>query len=850
MILVFLQICYSFSPSNNPLFKKQYFIKNDGSVFNGIADEDLNIVPAWEQGSTGEGVRIVIINDGCQANHNELTKKFDFNYSYNYHTNTNDPSYDPRQFITSTGTKLATIVAGEDDDICGIGIAFNSTVSCINVLTSTQAQLKYQEAIKRDNNVKRSIRLFPSFSQYQSGVNYLATFDEAEEKLFEQFEAIYITYVQNGNVQSNEDYNYLYYPGNPYVFTFAEISQRGSLTSSSLHGNVVLASVVTGGGDYDSNTASLSAYISTGDGFGQICSETVLPRYTGGSMASGVISLILSSTTEPLKSNDIAIIIALTSVKNDPHSKSWKTNKKGIRYSSIYGFGRLDAGAAVSMAKSYHHKEKAKPETATFVSNHFSLPITFPSFLSGFFDVELELKESKIKYIDFVELIMKFTDKISDYSLFRIFLISPSGTERMVKDVGQIYEPDIHRYRISVRDFLGEEAIGKWKVRFLRENIGSPDYRLEEISLKVTGYEDDDFPSQSQKEGSNPFQTYKTVDANLTIQLPQTSDDVPKIQCNQLFTFKVESENDRIKKFPTVPFDLMMTQIDDKGPFERFGVGPVGTQNQAAVYCMYKEGKYKLRAVNPSLQVATNDITVDLINPGSDDYSDTGFGEIQQYRTIPLTYQQLGYTLIPISIIRDVRQSLSNYKVGYFVLATLWDTETDEIYSTQLTQSIGGQYIYTGSKPCEKCVLTVVPYGSEDLVGKMCNTFVNTLSIVDAQKKMTVNSKFEIEWKNVCPVPMGIETKESPTETASPTTQTESESDSFSPSASMTPTESLKPTYYKLSTKMILIIAGSSCAVVILIVVIVYCLLRRKKSLAALTTEQILSAPLLDSKVI
>lgn len=853
--IYFVKFCCAFSPSDNPLFKKQYYIKNDGSIFNGISKEDLNVVPAWEAGSTGEGVHIVVINDGCQANHSDLKENFDFDLSYNYITNSNDPSYDPRQFILDTGTKLATVAAGSDNQICGIGIAFKSKVSCVAVIAGNKSVINYKEGIKRDKDTPRSVRLFPSYSQYQSGLVYLSEFDENEENSFNQ-QAIYVTSVHNGAIQVNEDLSYLYYPSNPYILTFAEISQRGGRTLTSLRGNVILGSVVTGGGDYDSQVASLSAYISTGDGFDNICSETILPSYMGGSMATGVISLILSSTNEPLKTNDITAIIALTSVKNDPYSKTWKTNKKGIRYSPIYGFGRLDAEAAVKMAKSYRHKEKAPTETAK--SNSKSLPLSIPSFLSETVNVQLHLTNSKINYIDFIELIMTFSSKASDYALLRIFVVSPLGTERLVKDVAPVREPQSHKYRIAARDFFGESAGGVWTVKFLRENIGPAEYKLEEISIKVTGYEDSDFPPQSSKEGSNPFQTYQKVDATLIVQPTQQKEndkekvigkdkekvidnekvigkdnekvidnenvtravsDPIKIQCNKLFTYLVKTEDEGgRKKYGSVPFDLVLTQPNDEGQFERFGTGLANAATPAAVYCMYKSGTYKLRAVNPAYQVSTNDVIVELLNPGEDDYSDTGFGAQQQYRQIKLMHKQLSYTAIPISVVRNIRESFSSYKIGYFALATLWNTETGKVYDTQITQSIGGQYIYRDDLPCKKCVLTVVPLESDDLLSSSkCNTFVNTLSIVDEVSNTT--EKFEIEWNDACPPPSGVLT--------------------------VKPTH--KPTYYVLSTKMIVIIAVTSCAILVLLIVVVYCLVKRRKNSYGISyADQVISASLIE----
>ncbi|KAK8891327.1 hypothetical protein M9Y10_028535 [Tritrichomonas musculus] len=865
----FAQVAYSLSPSDNPLFNKQYYLQNEGNIFNGIQGEDLNVVPVWKKGNAGQGVHIVIINDGCQANHTELKENFDFNLSYNYETDSNDPSYDPRQFITSTGTKLATIAAGSDNKICGIGIAYKSSISCINVLTTNKAQKSYKDGIKRDKNVNRSIRVFPSYSQYAYGYCFISDFDKNEENFFSKLQAIYISSVRSGVIQANEDLNFLYYPANPYILTFAEISQRGGRTGTSLRGNVILASVVTGGNDYDSTTALLSAYISTGDGFGETCSETVSPIGTGGAMAAGVISLILSATDEPLQRNDIVAIIALTSAKNDPYSKSWKDNYVGIRYSSIYGFGRLDAEAAVTMARWYRHKTKVKIETAEFIPNQKndqgSLPLKIPSFLSGFFDVKLQLANSKIKYIDFVELILRFSIGVSDYSLFRIYIISPMGTKRLVKDIAPINEPELHTYRITARDFFGETAKGNWTVRFLRENVGPSEYMLEEISLQVSGYGDKDFSSQTFKMGSNPFQTYSKIDATLSITVPNNSsksehnhlnknkrkiekldkklgdksddDDPIRIPCNSLFHFKIETDDEdnstvttkdkrTKKKYSSVPFDLVLTPYDENGPFERFGISYANVDNISAVYCMYQGGKYKLRGINPVYQVATNDVIVELVNDGSYDYSSIGFGEIQQYRKIEFTYFTQSYTLIPINILRNNRETLSNYKVGYIVLATLWNIETNKIYDTQLTQSIGGYYIYKDNVTCPKCILTVTPLEIENEETSQCNTFVNALSIVDSNSSNLMNSvdKFEIPWNDVCPLPKGLLTP-TPLPSISPTSQ-------FTPDKTFPPTSTFSPITHKphtnLTTKLIIIIVVGTCVLVGLIIFLIFWQVRKK----------------------
>ncbi|WP_394224937.1 S8 family serine peptidase [Pseudoalteromonas spongiae] len=87
--------------------------------------------------------------------------------------------------------------------------------------------------------------------------------------------------------------------------------------------------------------------------------------------AAGVVSLILSANKE-LTWRDVRHILANTSTKNDASDEAitlsvgkgeevgefvahdgWIENAAGYKFNNLYGFGRVDAGAAVAMAKAY-----------------------------------------------------------------------------------------------------------------------------------------------------------------------------------------------------------------------------------------------------------------------------------------------------------------------------------------------------------------------------------------------------------------------------------------------------------------------------------------------------------------
>lgn len=67
---------------------------------------------------------------------------------------------------------------------------------------------------------------------------------------------------------------------------------------------------------------------------------------------SGVVALMLQAQPD-LSVRDIKHILANTAVKANPTDPSWVTNQAGYKFSNRYGFGVVDAQAAVNMAKTY-----------------------------------------------------------------------------------------------------------------------------------------------------------------------------------------------------------------------------------------------------------------------------------------------------------------------------------------------------------------------------------------------------------------------------------------------------------------------------------------------------------------
>ncbi|MCC7474500.1 MAG: S8 family serine peptidase [Pirellulales bacterium] len=101
---------------NDPLFASQWHLLNTGQEVGsaefpplyGVAGQDINVVPAWNMGYTGEGVIVAVIDSGVQLTHPDLLGNISPTLRYNAITGTSNPN--PQLF--NPGEAHGTAVAG------------------------------------------------------------------------------------------------------------------------------------------------------------------------------------------------------------------------------------------------------------------------------------------------------------------------------------------------------------------------------------------------------------------------------------------------------------------------------------------------------------------------------------------------------------------------------------------------------------------------------------------------------------------------------------------------------------------------------------------------------------------
>ena len=209
---------------------------------------------------------------------------------------------------------------------------------------------------------------------------------------------------------------------------------------------------------------------------------------------SGVAALMLQVNPD-LTARDVKYILATTARKIDPDyvpatyrgnviDPAWTTNKAGHPFSSWYGFGLVDANAAVTKAKNFTSLPPRK-DTGWLSSNSSEQRIgTFGS------PAVFQVKVAADAKVENVQVSFGTTHKTPKYVMAT--LTSPGGTE------STILAPLATLYNITVGSgftvpltssnaFLDEQAGGVWTLK-VTDISGSSSALLKNFNLRIVGH--------------------------------------------------------------------------------------------------------------------------------------------------------------------------------------------------------------------------------------------------------------------------------------------------------------------------------------------------------------------------
>lgn len=133
-------------PTNDPLYNEEWNLNNTGQV-GGTPGADVNVLPVWAQGYTGQGVTVGVVDSGVYYPHPDLAANYNPSLSYDYFENIPNaepplgPLLEPfapgaQAGEDSHGTEVAGIIAGTGANGTGtVGEAPNATIASERFVT-------------------------------------------------------------------------------------------------------------------------------------------------------------------------------------------------------------------------------------------------------------------------------------------------------------------------------------------------------------------------------------------------------------------------------------------------------------------------------------------------------------------------------------------------------------------------------------------------------------------------------------------------------------------------------------------------------------------------------------------
>lgn len=199
---------------------------------------------------------------------------------------------------------------------------------------------------------------------------------------------------------------------------------------------------------------------------------------------AGVVALLLQANPD-LGWRDVQGILAMTSQKVDPENPSWITNSAGYHHSPLYGFGLVDAYAAVTAGLNWTNwgaEVSLENESASNLTISDQVGVTVSSTISiGDVSENDVFSESIVVYLDLIHPSRGDLD---------IALASPSGIVTLLVP-GQHPENTnpVEGWKLMSLQNWGEPPIGDWTLSITDRQQG---YFRECVDLPWTIISDGD----------------------------------------------------------------------------------------------------------------------------------------------------------------------------------------------------------------------------------------------------------------------------------------------------------------------------------------------------------------------
>ena len=481
---------------SDPWYGCQWHLKNTGQFGSG-ALQDINVESVWTSGNMGAGVNVVVVDDGLHSGHEDLTDNVLTARNHDYAGQ--GGVYDA---FATHGTSVAGIIAARDNEIGVRGVAPRAKIFAYNAaargisVSDHEANAMFRGEDADHTAVSSNSWGFPDTGRPN---NARAAWERAVERgVTEGYGGKGIFYVWaagNGHVSRDDNSN---------------LDGRANF-------HAVTAVCAIGYDDVRSSYSEMGAnlWVCAPSNSGRAGSPSITTTKTGhgyrddfrGTSAatpvvSGVAALVRAANTS-LTWRAVKLILAASARRNDTGNSGWQEGAleygsatDRYRFNHEYGFGVVDAAAAVALA--VDDRWAGLPSQRSTRASSGSLgdpPGTGLAIFDGGITTSSVTLDHHVGFVEFMQIEVELTHEW--FRDLRIELVSPAGNVSVLSVPSSMASPPSlfsfssprfeGTYRFGSAKHLGESAAGAWTLFISDHQLGDSGV-LKSWKLKAYGH--------------------------------------------------------------------------------------------------------------------------------------------------------------------------------------------------------------------------------------------------------------------------------------------------------------------------------------------------------------------------
>jgi len=440
----------SFPELKDPLWPEQWYLHSGG-----IGHSDMQVREAWAQGITGKDVVVTILDDGIEHTHPDLKQNYDPLASTDINGRDKDPlpRYDPYN-ENKHGTRCAGEVAAvANNSKCMVGVAFNAKIGGVRMLDGDVNDGVEAESLSLNPN---HVDIYSASwgpddnGQVVDGPGTLArkAFEQGVTKGRNGKGSIFVWASGNGG-RDKDSCACDGYTNSIFTLSVSSASQNGRKPWYLEECASTLTTTFSSGSNSERQIVSTDLH-------GE-CTKQHTGTSASAPLAAGLCALALEANPS-LTWRDMQHIVVMTSNPAPLFggANDWTTNGVGRNVSHVFGFGLMDAGAMVTLAK----KWKPVPDQEIFIGHYDENVVDIPARDSLTLDVVIDTR-GQIAFLEHVQA--EVTLSYHPRGSLTIFLTSPMGTRSTLLPL----RPRDSKAKLMAWKFLtvhcwGENPQGKW----------------------------------------------------------------------------------------------------------------------------------------------------------------------------------------------------------------------------------------------------------------------------------------------------------------------------------------------------------------------------------------------------